>query len=61
MALSAFDDKSKEPQAVPLPDSILAVIDSAPKYAEGRGVLIEVRNKKDLEPVKELAAAKIAV
>lgn len=93
MALSAFDDKSKEPQAAglertvlymtpcdrhflvgfalgekavnaagtgSLPDSIMAIIDEAPKYAEGRGVRIEVRNQADLEGVKALAAIKMA-
>ena len=43
-----------------LPDSVLTVIDEAPKYAEGRGIRIEVRNKKDREIVKELAAIKMA-
>ena len=43
-----------------LPDSVLAVIDEAPKYAEGRGVRIEVRNKTDREIVKKLAAIKMA-
>ena len=43
-----------------LPDSVLSVIDEAPKYAEGRGVRIEVRNKKDRETVKKLAAIKMA-
>ena len=43
-----------------LPESVLAVIDEAPKYAEGRGVRIEVRNKKDREIVKRLAAIKMA-
>jgi len=46
--------------ARPLPSSILAIIDEAPKYAEGRGVRIEVRTKKDLEAVKDLAAIKMA-
>ena len=42
-----------------LPDSVLAIIDQAPKYAEGRGVRIEVRNQKDREVVKKLAAIKM--
>jgi len=46
--------------AIPLADSVLAVIDEAPKYAEGRGVRIEVRTKKDIETVKRLAAVKMA-
>jgi hypothetical protein len=44
----------------PLPDSILTVIDEAKKYAEGRGVRIEIKNKKDLEITKKLAAIKMA-
>jgi len=43
-----------------LPGSVLTLIDSAPKYAEGRGVRMEVRIKKDLENAKELAAIKMA-
>ena len=43
-----------------LPDSVLAIIDGAKKYAEGRGVRLEIRNKKDLEHAKELAAIKMA-
>jgi hypothetical protein len=50
----------KAAQASGLSDSVLATIDSAPKYAEGRGVRIEVRTKKDLENVKVLAAVKMA-
>lgn len=43
-----------------LPDSILKAIDEAKKYAEGRGVRIEIRNKKNLEITKKLAAIKMA-
>ncbi|MBU0616127.1 MAG: DUF3788 domain-containing protein, partial [Planctomycetes bacterium] len=43
-----------------LPKSALECIDSAPKYAEGRGVRFEVRTKKDLEAVKQVAAIKMA-
>jgi hypothetical protein len=46
--------------AVPLPSALLADIDAAPKYAEGRGVRMEVRTKKDVEAVKHLAAVKMA-
>ncbi|KPK48202.1 MAG: hypothetical protein AMS22_15760 [Thiotrichales bacterium SG8_50] len=42
-----------------LPKSVLTVIDKAKKYAEGRGVRIEVGNKKDCEVVKKLAAIKM--
>ena len=43
-----------------LPEAVLALIDSAPKYVEGRGLRIEVRTKKDLETTKKLAAIKMA-
>jgi hypothetical protein len=43
-----------------LPDTVLAIIDEAKKYAEGRGVRLEIRSKKDLESVKRLAAIKMA-
>ena len=43
-----------------LPENMLATIDGAPKYAEGRGARFEVRTKKDLESIKKLAAIKMA-
>jgi hypothetical protein len=43
-----------------LPAALLAVIDKAPKYPEGRGVRLEVRNKQDLESVKHFAVIKMA-
>jgi len=43
-----------------LPKSILRVIDEAPRYAEGRGVRIEIRNKGDREAVKLVAKIKMA-
>jgi hypothetical protein len=43
-----------------LPAWLLETIDAAKKYAEGRGVRIEVRNKQHLEAVKKLAAIKMA-
>jgi len=46
--------------AVPLAQSILAIIEAAPKYAEGRGVRIKVRAKKDLAVAKEIALVKMA-
>ncbi len=50
----------KAAHTCPLSDVILAIIDGAPKYAEGRGVRVEVKTKKDLAAVKELAAVKMA-
>jgi hypothetical protein len=43
-----------------LPESLLSMIDSARKYAEGRAVRVEVRTKKDLNNTKKLAAIKMA-
>ena len=43
-----------------LPGPVLAEIDGARKYAEGRGVRIEVKSKKAREIVKKLAAIKMA-
>jgi hypothetical protein len=43
-----------------LPDSVLTIIDGAKKYAEGRAVRIEIRNKKDLENARKLSAIKMA-
>lgn len=43
-----------------LSPSVLALIDGAPKYAEGRGVRISVRSARDLVSVESLAAIKVA-
>jgi len=42
-----------------LPDSIKKLIRSAQKYVEGRGIRFEVRTKKDVEIVKQLAEIKM--
>jgi hypothetical protein len=39
--------------------AILELIDSAKKYAEGRAIRIEVRNKRDRDDVIKLAAVKM--
>jgi hypothetical protein len=39
---------------------MLEVIDKAPKYAEGRGVRLEVRTSKDVDSIKKLAVIKMA-
>ncbi len=46
--------------AAKLPDCVLDIIDKAPKYAEGRGVRLEVRTAKDVESIKKLAVIKMA-
>ena len=43
-----------------LPTSVLRVIDSAKKYAEGRGVRLEVRNARAVRNVEKLAVIKMS-
>jgi len=43
-----------------LPPNLLEIIDGSPKYAEGRGVRLEVRSAADLDNVVKLAAIKMA-
>jgi hypothetical protein len=43
-----------------LPASVLEVIDSARKYAEGRGVRLVVKSARDVRNVEKLAAIKMA-
>lgn len=43
-----------------LPAEIMAIIDDAPKYVEGRGFSIEVKYKRDLAAIEMLAAVKMA-
>ncbi len=43
-----------------LPRSVFEQIDAAPKYAEGRGVRLEVRTEEDLRSVVKLADVKMA-
>ena len=43
-----------------LPTSVLNLIDGAKKYAEGRGVRLEVRNAKDVRHVEKLAVIKMS-
>ena len=42
-----------------LPAAILAIIEAAPKYAEGRGVRIPVRTDTDVEAILKIAGLKI--
>ena len=42
-----------------LPASVLAVIDHAKKYAEGRGVRLEVRSTKDIQNIEKLTQIKM--
>ena len=43
-----------------LPDSVMAAVDDAERYPEGRAVRIAIRNKKDREIAKKLAAIRMA-
>lgn len=61
--LASFALGEKAVQAahsVKLPAEIITAIDSAPKYAEGRGVRIEVRTRADVKAIAKLAAMKPA-
>ena len=44
-----------------LPARILAAIDSAPRYAEGRGVRIEVKTVREVAPLVTLAKIKLGL
>ena len=43
-----------------LPASVLTLIDSAPRYAEGRGIRLSVSNRDELLAVQRLAELKMA-
>ena len=43
-----------------LPQSLLEIINGSQKYAEGRGVRLEVRSTTDLADIVQLAAIKMA-
>lgn len=61
LASFALGEKAvKAAHASDLPISVLDVIDSAKKYAEGRGVRIEVRSGGDVRNVEKLAVIKMA-
>jgi hypothetical protein len=46
--------------AAGLASAILDIIDKAPKYAEGRGVRIEVRTLREIDNIAKLAVIKMA-
>ena len=48
-------------RAEKLPARILAAIDSAPRYAEGRGVRIEVKTVREVAPLVTLAKVKLGL
>lgn len=61
LASFALGEKAvKAAHETDLPASVLAVIDSARKYAEGRGVRLEVRTAEDVRNIEKLAVVKMA-
>jgi hypothetical protein len=61
VASFALSDKACEAaRRSGLPARLLAIVDDAPKYAEGRGVRLEVRTKKAVANVEALASIKMA-
>ncbi len=50
----------KAAEAGELPDEIMEVIRSAPKYAEGRGVRFELKTKKVAAYIRMVARLKMA-
>jgi hypothetical protein len=46
-------------QTAGLSAALLAAIDAAPRYAEGRGLRIEVRKRADVEDVERIAVVKM--
>lgn len=43
-----------------LPASVVALVDAAPRYAEGRGIRLPIGPGDDVEPVRKLVALKLA-
>jgi hypothetical protein len=61
LASFALGEKAvKVAHASDLPAPVLEVIDGAKKYAEGRGVRLEVRAPEDVRSVEKLAIIKMA-
>ena len=61
LASFALGEKAcAEAPAAGVSREVLALVDAAPRYAEGRGVRIPVRNKATVGDVLKLAALKMA-
>jgi hypothetical protein len=61
VASFALDEKAYQAaQRSGLPARVLAIVRTATTYAEGRGVRLEVRNRRDLASVERLASIKMA-
>lgn len=60
MALSIFADRTHPPTDDDLAVGIPAAIDAAPRYAEGRGVRVEVRTAADVGDLVRVVEANMA-
>jgi hypothetical protein len=57
----ALGDKAvSATRGIGLPEKIIALLDAAPRYAEGTGLRIPVRSKTDLPAIEELTRIKLA-
>jgi Protein of unknown function (DUF3788) len=54
------DKAAKAARESKLPIEVMQAIDSAPRYAEGTGVVLHVKKKTDLAGIKELVHIKLA-
>jgi hypothetical protein len=60
LASLALGEKAcRAAHAAKAPPQVLAIIDAAPKYAEGRGVRLPVRSRQDLSTVESLVMIKV--
>ena len=61
LASFALGEKAvKAAHEAKLPNSVLEIIDSAKKYAEGRGVRLRVTSARDLRHVEKIAMIKMS-
>lgn len=61
LASFALGEKAvKAAHEAKLPNSVLEIIDSAKKYAEGRGVRLRVTSARDLRHVEKIAVIKMS-
>ena len=54
------DKAARAARKAPLPPRVLAMIDKAPKYPEGRMVRLEAKTSKDVQIARKIAAVKLA-
>jgi hypothetical protein len=59
-SLALSEDGCETAHGSGLTASVVSLIEQAPKYPEGRGVRLEVRNRKDVVTVQRLAAIRMA-